>query len=92
MVKFATDHKDFKSENVSPARARGTKGHGDNLFLSPSPKMKRDDSQGSFAALFERGDQRRHGTELIARQVELENMRASQQKIKNFINERDKDI
>lgn len=81
---------------MSPARERGklSPDMRDHMVLgsSPSGKLQRDKSAGSILNLFERSDQRKHGTELIARQIEIENMRASQIRIRQMLDERERNL
>lgn len=42
--------------------------------------------------LFEKSDQRKRGTELIARQIEIENMQASQIRVHQLLEEREKNL
>jgi hypothetical protein len=48
----------------------------------PDSKLARNSSQGTIFQMFDNSDQRVHGTQLIARQVELENLKARQKKVK----------
>lgn len=84
MSKFAHEHQNFEVNNVSPARVRGQPRADvrDLKVVGTANKPKRDPSQGTLAALFDKGEQRKKGTELIARQIEIENMQANQKLIK----------
>jgi hypothetical protein len=62
------------------------------LGSSPINKLQRDQSAGTLNKLFEKSDQRKRGTELIARQIEIENMRASQIKVHQMLEEREKNL
>lgn len=94
VVKFAEEHPTFELDNVWPARNRGglSPEMRDHFILGTSPanKLQRDPSQGTLQTLFEKSDQRKAGKELIERQVEIENMRANQLRIRHALLEREK--
>jgi len=58
-----------------------------SLGSSHKGKVLRDPQQGTIQSMFEKGDQRKQGTELIARQIEIENMKAMQLRNKKLQDE-----